>query len=79
MQPHPRESTPPNIAALLRGLGKRVRETRERREWTVSELAERSGVSRRHVTETEAGRANLSVAKLAALAEGAEIASARYF
>jgi XRE family aerobic/anaerobic benzoate catabolism transcriptional regulator len=68
VQPHSRESTPPDVAALLRGLGKRVRETRERRAWSVSELAERSGVSRRHVTETEAGRANLSVAKLAALA-----------
>lgn len=67
-QPQPPEIAPADLAAFLRGVGKRVRSARERRGWTVSELAERSAVSRRHVTETEAGRANLSVAKLAALA-----------
>ena len=54
---------------LLRELGRRLRRTREERDLTVAELARRSGLSRRHVTEAEAGRANLSVVKLAALAE----------
>lgn len=36
---------------------------------TLSELAERADVSRRYVTEAEAGRANPSLAKLAALAD----------
>lgn len=36
---------------------------------TLSELAERAEVSRRYVTEAEAGRANPSLAKLAALAD----------
>lgn len=67
-QPPPSEFSGLDLAAFLRGLGKRVRVARERRGWTVSELASRSAVSRRHVTEAEAGRANLSVAKLAALA-----------
>ena len=35
----------------------------------MTELAGRAGVSRRHVTEAEAGRANLTVVKLALLAE----------
>lgn len=67
-QPPTGESGQLELGAFLRGLGKRVRVARERRTWSVSELAERSGVSRRHVTEAEAGRANISVAKLAALA-----------
>ena len=35
---------------------------------TVTELAERAGLSRRYVTEAEAGRANLTVLKLARIA-----------
>jgi XRE family aerobic/anaerobic benzoate catabolism transcriptional regulator len=54
--------------ALLRALGLRLREERERRGLSVTELAERAGLSRRHVTEAEAGRANLTVLKLAQLA-----------
>jgi XRE family aerobic/anaerobic benzoate catabolism transcriptional regulator len=54
--------------AFLAELGRRLRSARERAELTVSELARRTGVSRRHVTEAEAGRANLSVIKLAELA-----------
>jgi XRE family aerobic/anaerobic benzoate catabolism transcriptional regulator len=76
--PHPQPSRPEisdlDLAAFLRGLGRRVRAARERRGWTVLELAESSGVSRRHITETEAGRANLSVAKLFALAHALGLA-----
>lgn len=53
--------------ALLRALGARLRTLRDAAGLTVTELAERSGLSRRHVTEAEAGRANLSLLKLAAL------------
>lgn len=54
---------------LLRELGRRLRDARVRAGLTVTELAQRAGVSRRHVTEAEAGRANLSLLKLLALVE----------
>ena len=54
--------------SFLTGLGRRLREARGRAGLTVQELAERSGVSRRHVVEAEAGRANLSILKLRDLA-----------
>lgn len=53
---------------LLIHLGHRLRRRREKLGLTLSELAERTGVSRRYLTDAEAGRANLSVLKLAALA-----------
>ena len=55
-------------AALLHALGRRQPELRADRDRTVAELASLAGVSRRHVAEAEAGRANLSLSKLAALA-----------
>lgn len=54
--------------ALLTALGVRLRREREAAGWTLSELALRAGLSRRYVTEAEAGRANLSLLKLAGLA-----------
>lgn len=54
--------------ALLSALGHRLREVREAHGLSVTDLAARAGVSRRHVTEAEAGRANLTVVKLAQLA-----------
>ncbi len=53
---------------LLRALGQRLRMEREQRGFTVTELAECADLSRRYVTEAEAGRANLTVLKLAQLA-----------
>ena len=58
---------------ILPALGRRLREARERTGMNVTELAERAGVSRRYVTDAEAGRANLSVLKLAALAAALEM------
>lgn len=55
--------------SLLLRLGERLRAARLEAGLGVTELAERARVSRRHVTEAEAGRANLSVLKLALLAE----------
>ncbi len=55
--------------ALLNDLGRRLREARERVGLTLSELARRSEISRRHLTEIEAGRSNLTVARLIDLAK----------
>ena len=55
--------------ALLAEFGERLRRARLERDLGVSELARAAGLSRRHVTEAEAGRANPSLLKLAALAE----------
>lgn len=53
--------------ALLSELGRRLRAARERRGSTLSDLAREAGLSRRYLTDAEAGRANLSVVKLFAL------------
>jgi len=53
------------IQGFLEELGRRLRRARERAELTVTESARRAGVSRRHWTETEAGRANPSILVLA--------------
>lgn len=53
---------------LLEELGRSLRGAREEARLTVSDLARRAHVSRRTVTEVEAGRANLSIVKLAELA-----------
>ncbi|MEY2786566.1 MAG: hypothetical protein RL277_2778 [Planctomycetota bacterium] len=54
--------------ALLNELGRRIRLQRELRGFTTAELARRAELSRRHLTEAEAGRANLSIVTLAQLA-----------
>lgn len=55
-------------ADILELLGGRVREGRTARGWTLRDLAERSGVSVRFLVQLEAGRANISVKRLAELA-----------
>jgi XRE family aerobic/anaerobic benzoate catabolism transcriptional regulator len=54
----------PEGQRLLRELGNRLRALREGQGCSVSDLAQRSGVSRRYLTDAEAGRANLSVLRL---------------
>jgi len=54
---------------LLIALGARLRSAREQAGLGVGELAAESGLSRRYLTEAEAGRANPSLLKLAALAD----------
>lgn len=56
------------IDPLLHLIGRRVREWRTVRNWTRRDLAERSGVSVRFLVQLEAGRANISVRRLADLA-----------
>ena len=50
------------------GLGRKVRELRQSQRWTLKQLAEKSGLSARFLTEVEAGRANPSLASLLELA-----------
>ena len=57
----------------LRELGQRLRALREARGTSVSELAEQAGLSRRYLTDAEAGRANLSVLRLLDLARALEV------
>src|SRR5205085_10384815 len=56
------------IDPLLQLVGRRLREGRAARNWTRRDLAERSGVSVRFLVQLEAGRANISVRRLADLA-----------
>lgn len=53
---------------FLGELGRRLREARAGAGLSVSDLARRADLSRRYVTEAEAGRANVSLIKLADLA-----------
>ena len=53
---------------VLQVLGGKVRAIRMTRGWTLRELAETSGVSVRFLVQLEAGRANISVKRLAELA-----------
>lgn len=54
---------------VLEALGWKVKELRGGRGWTLRELAERSGVSVRFLAQLEAGRGNISVKRLADLAD----------
>ena len=55
--------------ALLTRIGERVRARRHARGWTLDELAERSGVSRRMLVNIEQGATNASIATLLRLGE----------
>ena len=55
--------------ALVTLIGERVRARRNARSWTLDELAERSGVSRRMLVNVEQGVTNASIATLLRLSE----------
>jgi XRE family aerobic/anaerobic benzoate catabolism transcriptional regulator len=63
-------------ADILEDLGARVREARTDRGWTIRELAERSGVSLRFLVQLESGRGNISVRRLADLAQALRLSPA---
>lgn len=63
-----RRSTAGRRSPLLRELGRRLAAARQVAGLSLSELALRADVSRRYLTDAEAGRANLSVLVLARLA-----------
>jgi len=54
---------------VLRTVGAKVSEARTGRGWTLRELAERSGVSVRFLVQLESGRGNISIRRLADLAD----------
>lgn len=58
---------------LLEIVGSRVREARQARGWTIARLAETSGVSVRFLGDVEAGRGNVSLLKLKAVADALAI------
>lgn len=53
---------------LLQALGRRARERRLARGWTLRDVAERSGLSPRFVVHLESGHGNISVKRLADVA-----------
>lgn len=57
-----------DVDRLLAGLGRRVRERRGARGYTLKELAGRAGLSPRFLVQVEAGEGNLSIRSLAGLA-----------
>jgi len=57
-------------------VGARVRNARTLRGWTLDQLAERSGVSRRMVVNVEAGTSNASIATLLRLATALHVSLA---
>jgi XRE family aerobic/anaerobic benzoate catabolism transcriptional regulator len=61
---------------VLAVVGERVKQARLGRRWTRRELAERSGVSVRFLAQLESGRGNISVRRLADLADAFAIAPA---
>jgi XRE family aerobic/anaerobic benzoate catabolism transcriptional regulator len=64
---------PPDILATL---SQRARELRQQRQLTLRTLADRSGLSMRFLMDVEAGRGNISVRRLAALAAALEVTPA---
>ncbi len=60
--------------ALQKRIGGRVRQRRTTLGYTVKVLAERSGLSPRFLSDVEAGKANISVSRLEALADALGLA-----
>src|SRR5215211_3925069 len=59
----------PSTASLASAIGGRVRQERQSRRWTLDQLAEAAGVSRRMVVNVEQGAANPSVGTLLRLSD----------
>src|SRR6059036_219060 len=59
--------------AVLSQIGIKVRARRTSMGWTLKEIAERSGISPRFLCDLEAGKGNISVARLADLAEALDV------
>jgi XRE family aerobic/anaerobic benzoate catabolism transcriptional regulator len=63
-------------ATLLAEIGSRVRSQRNAMGWTLKEIAERSGVSTRFLSDLESGHGNISVARLANVARALDVSMA---
>src|SRR4030095_14939114 len=59
--------------ALLHEIGSLVRTRRTSMGWTLKEIAERSGVSSRFLSDLETGKGNISVARLADVARALDV------
>jgi transcriptional regulator with XRE-family HTH domain len=64
------------VEQVPEAVGRRVRESRVGRGWTLDQLAERSGVSRRMIVNVEAGTSNASIATLLRLATALHVSLA---
>jgi transcriptional regulator with XRE-family HTH domain len=64
------------MEAVTEAVGRRVRQVRSDHGWTLDQLAERSGVSRRMIVNVEAGTSNASIATLLRLASGLHVSLA---
>src|SRR5262247_4166409 len=60
-------------AGLLSEIGNRVRTRRTAMGWTLRDIADRSGVSSRFLSDLEAGRGNISVGRLADVAQALDV------
>jgi XRE family transcriptional regulator, aerobic/anaerobic benzoate catabolism transcriptional regulator len=61
---------------LLGAVARQVRRARRLRHWTLRELAERSGLSVRFLVQVESGHGNISVKRLAELADAFHVPAA---
>ena len=61
---------------ILSQIGNRVRARRTSMDWTLREVAERSGISSRFLSDLEAGKGNISVARLADVARALDVSIA---
>lgn len=59
--------------SILGVLARRVRQTRNARQWTIRDLAERSGLSVRFLVQLESGEGNISVKRLDDLARALKL------
>ncbi len=66
----------PEATAILRRVASRVRARRAEMGLTAKELATRSGLSTRFISELEAGRANIAIGRLASVARSLDVSVA---
>src|SRR5437870_406091 len=59
--------------SVLSQIGRRVRARRTSMGWTLKEIAERAGISPRFLCDLEAGKGNISVARLADVARALDV------
>lgn len=58
---------------LLSQIGRQVKDRRTSMGWTLKDIASRSGVSMRFLSDLEAGRGNISVVRLASVARALDV------
>lgn len=68
---------PPRYPELLESIAANVRRLREKRGWSQARLAEEIDVAERYVQKIEAGKVNLGVTTLVALADALDVTPGR--